>query len=113
MGKQVRTLAKEYSTTKDESIYMIGFDWRAKAWMTGHLGGQHFRDFAAALQRDRCWRAVLHVKGLEKTRVKVHLLEIGGGEVYGLNVNTESMSVRWCSPDTEVAVQLRLLNRWT
>ncbi len=84
-----------------EGVYLIGFDWKPVYLALGPPG--RHRERLLEHQSDRCYRALLYVgPEYERGKRRVHVLLLGGGGFYSLNVNRARRSATWCAPRQEV-----------
>jgi hypothetical protein len=111
-ARRLRALGYAYASRGEEAVHLLGFDWRVVVSVMGPLGSPSLQSLVLGSQSDRCWRALLYVGTSDvHGRIKVHILEVGGGGVFAMYYYPNKRGLHWCSPEETVVSQLRQLSK--
>ncbi len=106
LAQDIRDLVESLESY-GEGVYLVGFDWKPYLRYLGN--SEETRSRILSHQLDRCFRALMYVAPATEGRSRVHVLLIGGGGFFTLNLHHDKGTAYWCPPRREVYRELDTL----
>ena len=106
LARQIREACRKIAgITTEHSITTVGFAWQPVQtfWGESVLG---VADLLTQQTQRMCWRAIVYSEKQEDSTLRMHILRVGGGEIYSLTIDPEG-AVDWVPPDPFISMVMR------